>query len=416
MLCNAILAAPVFAWTVSATFEKFPVGPGGGDQNLGQGDGLYGSNSRMSVTTSYAHSGTKSLQIFLPGGTENTWQNEFRLPASITDGGEVWARFYVYVPADFDWTSNPIMKLFRFAVVDAVGGGAGFISILTTRPSNYGCTGSPDNFGYIVGGAELLSTPGFVCQNRNTQQVNFLTPGVWHALELYVKASSSGTGIFRIWHQGELIWEHTGLSNIPVGGSIFSGSGNITGHFLGWWNGGVPKDQYIYFDDIAYTNTIPAKRDASGNPMIGLAGGANPPAPTVTLSASPASVAYNASSTITWSSSNAATCAASGAWSGGKAPSGVATLPALTTAAVYTLTCTGAGGSTSQSANITVAPPPPPPATQANRSDIWYTADESGWGNHVFAWSQTHLRDTVTVTCAHTHQSTGRCAMKPRTA
>lgn len=285
MLCNLVFVAPVVAWTVNATFESFPAGPGGGDKNLGQGDGIYGTNTRMSVSESYAHSGVKSLAISLPGGRENTWQHDFRLPASILDGGEVWSRFYTYVPADFDWSSNPIMKLFRLAVANSAGSQAGYISILTTRPSNYGCTGVPNNFGYIVGGSELLDARGFVCQNRNTQQINFLTPGVWHALELYVKASASGSGVLRIWHQGELIWEHTGVSNIPAGGSILSGNGNFTGHLLGWWNGGVPKDQSIYFDDISYTNATPAKRDANGNPMIGLtAESVDPPNPPSSVS------------------------------------------------------------------------------------------------------------------------------------
>lgn len=79
-----------------------------------------------------------------------------------------------------------------------------------------------------------------------------------------------------------------------------------------------------------------------------------PPAPTVTLSANPASVAYNGSTTVTWSSTAAISCTGSGAWSGAKAVSGSATLTALTSTATYTLSCSGAGGSVSQSVVITV--------------------------------------------------------------
>jgi hypothetical protein len=49
---------------------------------------------------------------------------------------------------------------------------------------------------------------------------------------------------------------------------------------------------------------------------------------------------------LTWSSSNASACTASGAWSGGEATSGsLAVTPATSGSYSYTLTCTGAGGS-----------------------------------------------------------------------
>jgi hypothetical protein len=77
--------------------------------------------------------------------------------------------------------------------------------------------------------------------------------------------------------------------------------------------------------------------------------------PTVSLSASPASIASAESSTLTWSSTDAGSCTASGGWSGAKATSGSqAVSPSSTTA--YALSCTGAGGSASQSATVAVTP------------------------------------------------------------
>ena len=77
-------------------------------------------------------------------------------------------------------------------------------------------------------------------------------------------------------------------------------------------------------------------------------------APSVSFSASPASVAAGATSTLTWSSTNATSCTASGGWSGTKATSGTYTTPALNAGASYTLACTGAGGTASKSANVTI--------------------------------------------------------------
>jgi hypothetical protein len=77
--------------------------------------------------------------------------------------------------------------------------------------------------------------------------------------------------------------------------------------------------------------------------------------PTVSLSASPASIAAGESSTLTWSSTDAGSCTASGGWSGAKATSGSqAVSPSSTT--TYALSCTGAGGAASQGATVTVVP------------------------------------------------------------
>jgi hypothetical protein len=77
-------------------------------------------------------------------------------------------------------------------------------------------------------------------------------------------------------------------------------------------------------------------------------------APTVSLSASPASIDSGGSSTLSWSSTNAGSCVASGGWSGTKATSGSqAVSPSSTT--TYGLSCTGSGGTGSQSATVTVA-------------------------------------------------------------
>jgi len=76
--------------------------------------------------------------------------------------------------------------------------------------------------------------------------------------------------------------------------------------------------------------------------------------PTVSLSAAPATVTAGQPSTLTWSSTNATSCTASGGWSGAKATSGSqAVTPPSTTS--YVLSCTGTGGTASQSATVTVA-------------------------------------------------------------
>lgn len=121
-----------------------------------------------------------------------------------------------------------------------------------------------------------------------------------------------------------------------------------------------------------YTGTVTIDWNSLPSPLTNLspktiavtfAVGAVPPS--VSLSASPASVASGGSSTLTWSSSGASSCAASASpssasWSGSEPLSGSQSVsPAGTTA--YSLSCTGTGGTTSQSATVTVGAASSPP-------------------------------------------------------
>lgn len=109
-------------------------------------------------------------------------------------------------------------------------------------------------------------------------------------------------------------------------------------------------------------------------------GGNNPPPtpPTASITVSPTTITVGQSASLTWSSTNAVSCSASGSgWSGTEPLMGTATeTPTAAGTVTYTLTCTGAasggggyggGGGTpqtaTQTATLTVNPVPPPPAT-----------------------------------------------------
>ncbi len=86
----------------------------------------------------------------------------------------------------------------------------------------------------------------------------------------------------------------------------------------------------------------------------------SPPAPTVTLDAAPASVVRDSKATLTWSSTNATSCTATGGWTGTRALSGTESSAALATDSTFTLSCTGDGGTTTKSATVTVSAAPAP--------------------------------------------------------
>jgi hypothetical protein len=79
--------------------------------------------------------------------------------------------------------------------------------------------------------------------------------------------------------------------------------------------------------------------------------------PTVTISATPAAIIPGQATTITWSSTNATACTASGGWTGARGTSGTEQVPAIASTTTFTLACTGTGGSTTQSTTVTVNTP-----------------------------------------------------------
>jgi uncharacterized repeat protein (TIGR03803 family) len=77
------------------------------------------------------------------------------------------------------------------------------------------------------------------------------------------------------------------------------------------------------------------------------------PAPTLTLTVNPTSVTLGQSVVVTWSSTNATSCVASGAWSGSQATAGSANeTPSATGTATYTMVCSGAGSPAATSSAI----------------------------------------------------------------
>lgn len=120
------------------------------------------------------------------------------------------------------------------------------------------------------------------------------------------------------------------------------------------------------------------------------------PSPSITFTALSQNLSYNTSTTLNWSSQNANSCVASGAWSGTRPTSGSQSTGNLTENRTYQLKCTGPGGSMTKNLSIVVAsgpaqnpPPPPPPSVPsptvslsvANVSLAYNTATTLSWSS-----------------------------------
>lgn len=109
------------------------------------------------------------------------------------------------------------------------------------------------------------------------------------------------------------------------------------------------------------------------------------PPPTVSLSAGPVSVTAGQSATLTWSSTNADSCTASGAWSGAQPTSGSLSTGALNQTSTYALFCSGTGGSANTSTTVTVSTA----STTSSGSSIYWGALMDGNNTYDYYYGPT---------------------------
>ena len=138
-----------------------------------------------------------------------------------------------------------------------------------------------------------------------------------------------------------MIWGSTDADSCVASGS-WSGTRNTTG------SQNISPSQ-----TASYTLTC-SGAGGSASDSITVTVVAPTPAPVVNLSVSSASIEQGQSTALSWSSTNADSCVASGGWSGTRSTMGSQSVSPASTA-TYTLTCSGQGGSASDSVTVTVS-------------------------------------------------------------
>jgi hypothetical protein len=144
-----------------------------------------------------------------------------------------------------------------------------------------------------------------------------------------------------------------------------------------------------------------------------------PPAPTVTVSIAPTSIALGQSATLTWSSTNAASCTADSGWTGSQATAGTLSVtPTNVGGFAYSLTCVGPTGEVGNGAaalvvNAVVPPPGNPPSVIVSVSPASITLGQSA----TVTWSTTSATSCVADSAWNGSQATsGSLSVTPGTA
>ncbi len=261
----SILSGNASAFIITADFEKGAVGSVAQKPNE---DGFDNTAQDSRYVDSPALSGNQAGSVTVRQGENGfgRWGGAFQFPYPLSQGDSVWFRVNVYYPSgwDFDCRCSQGMKFMRIHTAAPSGSNTnqGYHSTLIKG----GTTGGLITVDSEVNGASFRDNNRGPGPGDNRQGLGSPAPrNKWITYEMMIRFHSQpGQGIYRVWQDGELIFEDTKTATLRDANSI-----SDFVYLYTYWNNGAPKTQTSYVDDIVITDVVPAKRDAQGNPYIG---------------------------------------------------------------------------------------------------------------------------------------------------
>jgi len=218
-----------------------------------------------------ALSGTQSAKatINMGSGGSNDWGVDYTYP-DIVEGEELWFRTWFFFPNDWLFTTGP--KQTRIQTESAGGGNEGYFDFFF-RESFVKMNSEVAAAFPAPPGCFNPSIPSLFLCNMGPEEKHVVDidmnalRGTWIAIEMYVLFHATpGTGIYRTWLNGNLIFEDTDSPTLIASGSK---SKRILIHTT--WNNGAPQTQSDYFDDVVIVggSETPSNTDSEGNSYIG---------------------------------------------------------------------------------------------------------------------------------------------------
>lgn len=189
------------------------------------------------------------------------WGGSLRQPSNLVKGDEVWLRVRTYMPSGFDTSVSD-------SYCPDLNGGGGRLKFLRVHTASAG----GNNHGY--NDVYINDRLDFIYEGGTEGWVRSLGKGLardkWETVEMYLKlsdvpASAGGEALIRIWQNGQLLKEITHLKTLKTATDYADFA-----YIFTYWNGGSPKTQHMWIDDIIYTSDKPSAKDSKGNPYIGI--------------------------------------------------------------------------------------------------------------------------------------------------
>lgn len=240
-------------WEVNARFEPFEVG----DKALGSG-GFWGGAGRSEVVESPKLDG-KAAKISVKKNETGfgKWGGDWRFPEKLGKGDRVWFSVHTYFPADFDHYSygeGGRLKFLRISTKSPSGKGEGHNDLYINTKGDY----SPYRF--IYEGEQRWVNVG--------KREDLIEKDTWENFQMSITFDSiskdeGGMAEVLIWKNGKRLAHITNRKTLAHDDTVATRALLFT-----YWNGGAPKAQSMYIDQVTVTTKIPSWEDQEGYPLV----------------------------------------------------------------------------------------------------------------------------------------------------
>jgi hypothetical protein len=244
----------VSAWTIHADFDSGEIGTEADNGNDGF-SGAGGGSIYSDETSVKGHSAKLHIKEGKTG--YGMWGGHFIFPERAYRGDSLWYQVHVYFPEGFDHYSygeGNRLKFLRIHTLSSDNKNHGYIDLYIDRK------GSTNPFKWIYEGAAEWTNVG--------DESDMIEKGRWESYQMHVTldtvpVSQGGKAKVRIWKTGRLLRNITNRATLKTETDYASRALLFT-----YWNGGAPKTQSMFVDEITITNRTPASYDAQGFPSL----------------------------------------------------------------------------------------------------------------------------------------------------
>jgi hypothetical protein len=187
------------------------------------------------------------------------WGFSYEQPFSAREGDEIWFRVFELMPIGYDhyaYGEGERLKWMRMNNLQIIGGAnGGYNDVYFDRKNDQRFLNIKES---STDGKHWITFAGF-------DGSKLYADGNWHSYEMYVRFSKDTTlGEVRFWVDGQAAGKvsRATLVDPVVAGTEANGPYHCNRLlYHTWWNGGCPKTQRSYYDNVAIAMKIAGGRD-----------------------------------------------------------------------------------------------------------------------------------------------------------
>jgi hypothetical protein len=224
-------------WSVVRNFNSGTLGTSVNNQS----DGM--TTTAAVYDDTYVAEGPLSAKTTITQGAEGfgSFGGIVDFPFNLVQYDELWMHVWLYVPANFDLTTNSgSLKFMRVRSRKADNTSQGYLDWQIKPNGTYRLLKEGQSIWYDADPNAVLP---------RAQWVQY----IWHIIIDDVPGASGGLARVRAWQDGVLIQDENLVRTMNAVGDVQTGL-----YLFTFWNGGAPQTQSVWLDDIRIANTKPS--------------------------------------------------------------------------------------------------------------------------------------------------------------